>query len=181
MEKEKPARESPIKQEQIKPEFKCVNCVKQYKTQSGLWKHTQICKIVPISTDSSNLSNEIKELKNIITEMVLNQQPTTINSNISNYINVFINDKFRNACDIRKFIAGIDFSKENYHNLLMDYVGGNAEIITKNYKNLPEFERPVYCFTGEDKHQQIAHIQHENNWIVEPELSWERQVQREQD
>ena len=24
-------------------------------------------------------------------------------------------------------------------------------------------------------------IQHENNWIVEPELSWERQVQREQD
>jgi hypothetical protein len=53
----------------------------------------------------------------------------------------------------------------------MDYVGGNAEIITKNYKNLPEFERPVYCFTGEDKHQQIAHIQHENSWIVEPELS----------
>ena len=63
----------------------------------------------------------------------------------------------------------------------MDYVGGNAEIITKNYNNLPEFERPVYCFSGEDKHQQIAHIQHGNSWIVEPELSWERQVQREQD
>jgi hypothetical protein len=63
----------------------------------------------------------------------------------------------------------------------MDYVGGNAEIITKNYNNLPEFERPIYCFSGEDKHQQIAHIQHENNWVVEPELSWERQVQREQD
>jgi hypothetical protein len=103
----------------------------------------------------------------------------TINNN--NYINIFLNDKCHNACDIRKFISGIDFSKENYHNLLMDYVGGNAEIITKNYKSLPEYERPVYCFEGEDKHQQIAHIQHDNKWIVEPELSWERQVIREQD
>jgi hypothetical protein len=180
IEKDKPAQETLV-QEQKKIEFKCTNCVKQYKTQSGLWKHAQICKVVPISIDSSDLSNEIKELKNIITEMVLNHQPTTINNNNNNYINIFLNDKCRNACDIRKFIAGIDFSKENYHNLLMDYVGGNAEIITKNYNNLPEFERPVYCFTGEDKHQQIAHIQHENNWVVEPELNWERQVQREQD
>jgi hypothetical protein len=171
---------------QINNVYKCPNCVKQYKTKSGRWKHSQICKIVPVMpeielVDTSNLSNEIKELKNIITEMVLNQQPTTINNNNNNYINIFLNDKCRNACDIKKFIAGIDFSKENYHNLLMDYVGGNAEIITKNYNNLPEFERPVYCFSGEDKHQQIAHIQHENNWIVEPELNWERQVQREQD
>lgn len=89
MGKEKPAQEPLIKQEQIKSEFKCVNCVKQYKTQSGLWKHAQICKVIPISTDSSNLSNEIKELKNIITEMVLNQQPTTINNNNNtNYINI---------------------------------------------------------------------------------------------
>jgi hypothetical protein len=114
--------------------------------------------------------------------MAKSQHPTTINNNnMSNYLNIFLNDKCRNACDIRKFIAGIDFSKKNYHNLLMDCVGGNAEIITKNCNNLPEFERPVYYSSGEDKHQQIAHIQHESNWVVEPELSWERQVQREQD
>ena len=110
--KEKPALES-LKCEQIKPEFKCINCLKRYKTQSGLWKHAQICRVVPVSINSSNLSNEIKELKNIITEMVLNQQPTTINNNNTNYINTFLNDKCRNACDIRKFIARIDFSKEN--------------------------------------------------------------------
>jgi hypothetical protein len=120
---------------------------------------------------SQDLHAEIVNLKGMIIELVKNQQPTTINNNISNYINVFLNDKCRNACDKRKFIGGTDFSKENYQNLLMDYVGGNSEIITKHYKNLPEFERPVYCFSGEDKQQQIAHIQHENNWIVEPELS----------
>ena len=168
-------------------EYKCKNCIKTYKSNQGLWFHKKICKaselVVP-EVVLENLHIKIDNLERIIVEMAKNQHLTTINNNNinnNNYINIFLNDKCRNACDIRKFIAGIDFSKENYHNLLMDYVGGNAEIITKNYNNLPEFERPVYCFSGEDKHQQIAHIQHENNWIVEPELSWERQVQREQD
>jgi hypothetical protein len=168
-------------------EYKCKNCVKTYKSNQGLWFHKKICKASELAVPEvvlENLHIKIDNLERIIVEMAKNQHPTTINNNNinnNNYIHIFLNDKCRNACDIRKFIAGIDFSKENYHNLLMDYVGGNAEIITKNYNNLPEFERPVYCFSGEDKHQQIAHIQHENNWIVEPELSWERQVQREQD
>ena len=42
----------------------------------------------------------------------------------------------------------------------MDYVGSNAEIITKNYKSLPEYERPLYVFNGEDEHQKVAHIQY---------------------
>jgi hypothetical protein len=176
-----------------KSTFDCEKCERKYQTKSGLKKHCQKCKviktivpqtIVPVIV-SIDLQNKIDSLEKVIDNLavlVKNQQSsTTINNNISNYINIFLNDKCRNACDIKKFIAGIDFSKENYHNLLMDYVGGNAEIITKNYNNLPEFERPVYCFSGEDKHQQIAHIQHENSWVVEPELSWERQVQREQD
>jgi hypothetical protein len=167
-------------------EYKCKNCIKTYKSNQGLWFHKKICKApesaVPEAVLEKNLHIKIDNLERIIVEMAKNQHLTTINNNnINNYINIFLNDKCRNACDISKFIAGIDFSKENYHNLLMDYVGGNAEIITKNYNNLPEFERPVYCFSGEDKHQQIAHIQHENNWVIEPELSWERQVQREQD
>ena len=168
-------------------EYKCKNCIKTYKSNQGLWFHKKICKASELAVPEvviESLNIKIDNLERIIVEMAKNQHLTTINNNNinnNNYINIFLNDKCRNACDIRKFIAGIDFSKENYHNLLMDYVGGNAEIITKNYNNLPEFERPVYCFSGEDKHQQIAHIQHENNWIVEPELSWERQVQREQD
>jgi hypothetical protein len=78
-----------------------------------------------------------------------------------------LNDKCHNACDIKKFIAGIDFSKENFEKLLRDYVGGNAEIITKNYNNLLECERPIYSFNGEDEHQKVVHIKHDDKWIVE--------------
>ena len=62
---------------------------------------------------------------------------------------------------------------------MKDYVGGNAEIITKSYNNSPENESPVYVFNGEDEHQEVAHIQYDNKWEVEREFSCEKQVRRE--
>jgi hypothetical protein len=73
----------------------------------------------------------------------------------------------------------MDFSKEKYQNILKDYVGGNAEIKTKSYDSLPDNERPVYVFNGEDDHRKVAHVQYDNEWIVERELGWGKQVRRE--
>ena len=170
----------------------CKVCNKKYLSQPGLWAHNKKCKpaevvVAVLTPPETDLHAKIDNLERIILGMANNQQPAinnTINNdnrvNINaNYINVFLNDKCGNACDIKKFIAGIDFSKENYQNILQDYVGGNAEIITKSYKSLPEFERPVYSFSGEDENQKVAHIQHDDKWIVEHEVSWLNQVRRE--
>jgi hypothetical protein len=157
-----------------------------YKSNPGLWAHKKKCKTVVSVSSETDLHAKIDNLEKVIdklTDLVRNQQPTTVNNNNSinnnNYINIFLNEKCHNAYDIKRFIAGIDFSKENFEKLIMDYVGGNAEIITKNYNNLPEYERPVYVFNGEDEHQKIAHIQYDNKWIVERELGWEKQVRKE--
>ena len=173
--------------------FQCKVCNKKYLSQPGLWGHNKKCKpavaplITPDAVPETDLHAKIDNLERIILTLVNNQQPTAINNTINdnrvninaNIINVFLNDKCGNACDIEKFIAGIDFSKENYHKILQDYVGGNAEIITKSYKSLPEFERPVYSFSGEDEHQKVVHIQHDDKWIVEREINWMDQVRRE--
>jgi hypothetical protein len=168
--------------------FKCPNCVKTYKGNTGLWAHKKVCKAtaVPVAIPETpppeiDLREEINNLKGMIIELAKNQQPTTINNNINNnnYINIFLNNKCHNACDIKKFIAGIDFSKENFHKILKDYVGGNAEIITKSYNSLPEYERPIYSFIGEDDHQKVVHIQHDDKWVVERELGWTNQVRIE--
>jgi hypothetical protein len=144
--------------------------------------------VAPIPPEIINidLHAKIDNLEKVIdklTVLVQNQQVSTINNNINNnitnYINVFLNDKCHNAYDIKKFISGIDFSKENFEKLLRDYVGGNAEIITKNYNSLPECERPIYTFNGEDEHQKVVHIKHDDKWVVERELGWEKQVRRE--
>lgn len=59
----------------------------------------------------SEVRDELRKLADKITESVKYQQPTTIN-NDNNYMNIFLNEKCHNACDISKFITGIDFSKE---------------------------------------------------------------------
>jgi hypothetical protein len=56
---------------------------------------------------------------------------------------IYHNGLHHNAYDIKKFMAGIDFSKDNFEKLIRDYVGGNAEIITKNNDSVPEYECPV--------------------------------------
>ena len=189
---------SVVTEEDKNCKHQCKVCNKKYLSQPGLWAHKKKCialepiiptvVIVPemdLHAKIDGLHTEIDSLKEMIIEMAKTQSPTmtTINNNntnnISNYINVFLNDKCHNAYDIKKFISGIDFSKENFEKLIRDYVGGNAEVITKNYKSLPEYERPVYCFNGEDEHQKVAHIQHDDKWIVERELGWEKQVRRE--
>jgi hypothetical protein len=172
--------------------YKCKKCERGYQSKSGLQKHKSVCTapdvVAPIPPEIVNidLHAKIDNLEKVIdklTVLVQNQQVSTINNNINNnitnYINVFLNDKCHNAYDIKKFISGIDFSKENFEKLLRDYVGGNAEIITKNYNSLPECERPIYTFNGEDEHQKVVHIKHDDKWVVERELGWEKQVRRE--
>ena len=89
-----------------------------------------------------SLNKEIDGMKGMIEELKKTQleNNTTINNDnmdINNrYINIFLEkDSSRNMSDITKFIAGIDYSNDNYHNQLMDYLGNNTVIVTKIYKN----------------------------------------------
>lgn len=162
----------------------CKNCNKQYKSQPGLWHHNKKCKVITVVTDPS-LTSQIEELiknQNILSELIKNQQPSIINNNNNNFnINIFLNDKCGNACNLVEFIEKIEFKGEHFEKFLVDYVKGNAEVIEEKFNEIPKFERPLYCFTGEDQHQSIAHIQHDNQWVIEPEIAWERQIANDQD
>ena len=165
--------------------FKCKNCDKTYKSNPGLWSHKKNCKPIAVAVavqvpSERDLHADIKTLTGIVLKMAKDLQPPTINNiNDNNYINLFLNYKCHNAYDIKKFIANIDFSKENFDEIIRDYVGGNAKIIMKKYNSLPEYERPIYVFNGEDEHQKVAHIKYDNKWVVERELGWTIQVRRE--
>jgi hypothetical protein len=109
----------------ISPKYECDVCNICYKSQSGLWKHVKVCKNVvsPLPADETirntlDLHTKIDNLERVIdqlTVLVKNQQPTSItnnNNNNNNYKNIFLNDKCHNAYDIKRFIAGIDFSNK---------------------------------------------------------------------
>ena len=137
--------------------LKCPKCEKMYRSKQGLWSHKKICKAIAVAVavqvpSETDLHAKIDKLEKVIdklTVLVENQQPTTINNNNNNYINIFLNDKCHNAYDIKKFIASIDFSKENFEKLIQDYVGGDADIITKNFTKVCRNTNVHYMFLME--------------------------------
>ncbi len=130
--------------------------------------------IIKIMTDSSEkmnfLMNENKELRNQLKEQ--NQQITELipkvgnNNNNNNLkqnfnINLFLNEKCKDALSMDEFIDKIEISMKN---LLTTREKGQAEgisnIIVENMNKLSLYERPLHCT---DKKRETLYIKN-NEW-----------------
>ena len=162
-------------------EHQCQICFKIYTNQSSLWSHKKKCK--KVENVDVDLSEKINKIESLVETLVKNQQPSVVNNivnnnNITNInINIFLNNECKNACTIEEFIDKIQFDKVNYNHILDDYAEGNMEVICREYHELPEFERPLYCFLGDEGK---AYIKYNTEWIMEDEKSWIDQIKREQ-
>ena len=179
-----------ISENQINNEYKC-SCGKIYKHQSSLSKHKKKCNlkdiqiietrkekdelkllIIKIMTDNSEkmnfLMNENNELRNQLKEQ--NQQITELipkvgnnNNNIKQKfnINVFLNEKCKDALSMDEFIDKIEISIKN---LLTTKEKGQAQgisnIIIENMNKLSLYERPLHCT---DKKRETLYIKN-NEW-----------------
>ena len=160
-----------INNEQKSSLLLCGICNKTFKTNSGRWKHEQKCKIINNKEDNQLLnkdalvdyikeSNEIKEIllkENEELKLQLKQQnkqisklipkvgSTTINNNKLS-INVFLNEKCKDAISIDKFINNIEISLKNLLTTKTKGIGiGINEIISENINKLSVYERPIHC------------------------------------
>jgi hypothetical protein len=176
--------------------FTC-ECGKVYKHQSSLCKHKQKCEfkkddikglIVKIMKENSEkmnfLMNENQDLRNQLKEQ--NEQITQLipkvgnnNNNNNNLkqkfnINLFLNEKCKDALSMDEFIDKIEISMKN---LLTTKEKGQAEgisnIIIENMNKLSLYERPLHCT---DKKRETLYIKNnewekdENNMLISKAL-----------
>jgi len=166
--------------------FKCDNCNKTYKETSGLWRHTQKCKLN--NEKQENNSNEtdkdlimllIKEHTKLIEqnsellEVIKNGSYNTINSNNTNSNNktfnlqFFLNETCKDAMNIMDFVDSIKLQLSDLEKVgRLGYVEGISNIITSNLKALDVTQRPVHCT---DKKRETLYIKDENKWEKEDE------------
>ena len=175
-------------------QFTC-NCGRIYKHKSSLSKHKSKCQynldlviktenkehenkqelkslIIKIMTDSSEkmniLMNENKELRKQITEMIprIGNNNNTLKQKFN--INVFLNEKCKDALSIDEFIDKIDISIKN---LLTTKEKGQTQgisnIIMENMNQLSLYERPLHCT---DKKRETIYIKNQE---------WEKDDNRE--
>jgi len=139
--------------------FICENCNKEYKDNSGLWRHKKKCNLVEQSvglfvenTDNnkdellSYLMQENKEFKNLILEIVkkdtcaTSHHITHTNSHNNSFnLNFFLNETCKDAMNITDFVDSIKLQLSDLERVgEVGYVEGISNIIVKSLKQLDD-------------------------------------------
>ena len=168
----------------------CQNCNKEYKDNSGLWKHKKVCNFTelqieikepepePLESNKDELINylmkENQEFKNLILEIV---KKDTYNNSTNNSTNnshnkafnlqFFLNETCKDAMNIMDFVESIQLQLSDLERVgELGYVEGISNIIIKNLKELDVSQRPVHCT---DKKRETMYIKDENKWEKDEE------------
>ncbi len=151
-------------------------CGKTYKTRGGFSKHKKKCTYTVVSEVSvvekptSNVEELLHELiednKNLRSEIKnLKLGTTTYNQNLS--INLFLNDKCKDAMTLTDFVENLHLSlKDLDFTNTQGYVEGISKIFIRNLNNMDVTERPIHC---SDQKRLQFYVKKENKWEKDAE------------
>jgi len=172
--------------------FICENCDKEFKTNSGLWKHNKICKI----SNDNNIDNKDDIIMLLIKEnsdfkkMLMEQQnmmlkimekginntdshdtnTNTHNTNSHNKafnLQFYLNETCKNAMNLSEFIDSIHPQLSDLISVgELGYVEGMSKIIIDNLNKLDFTERPINCT---DKKRDVVYVKDDNKWEKDDE------------
>jgi hypothetical protein len=172
------------------PLYSCLTCNKIYNSRNSLWYHEKKCKST-YALEASN--NDVKMLTTFVVDVVkqnqefqkmiveqnkqLIEQSKTINYNTNNNCNntinnkfnlqVFLNDKCKDALSITEFIDSLKISFQDLENVgSLGYVEGISKIFVKGLKQLDVYKRPIHC---SDLKRETMYIKEQNNWEKDSE------------
>ena len=168
------------------------NCGKEYKSQSGLWKHQQKCNIETNNQNNNQTNNQINngvkeksdicdkelvitllkqnaELLEIIKNGTNNINNNTINQNNCNNktfnLQVFLNETCKDAMNLSEFIDNIKLQLSDLENVgKLGYVEGISNIIIKSLNALDVEKRPMHC---SDVKREIMYVKDDDEWQKE--------------
>ncbi len=169
--------------------FYFCECGKEYKHRQSLWKHKKDCNTTTHNIESNNskvlnmenfmevmkqnsdFKDLILEQNKIIMELAKNSTYNMTNCNNNNNINshnktfnlqVFLNEKCKDALNIDEFVDSLKISLADIENLGENgFVSGVSRIFVNGLKNLDIYKRPIHC---SDLKRETMHIKEHNIW-----------------
>ena len=124
------------------------------------------------------LIKENQEFKSLIMDLIKKDHNTNItnnnNNNNSNNINninnsfnlnLFLNEKCKDAININDFVDNVKMQLSDLENFgHMGYVEGVSQILIKNLNDLDTYSRPIHC---SDFKREILYIKDDDKWTKE--------------
>ena len=172
--------------------FEC-ECGNSYKHRQGLSRHKKTCTFIEeeksIAQNSGGQDNELVMLlvKNqtdfqnlVVTQMTTQQQQineiipkigntmtnshnNTTNNNNKFNMNIYLNEKCKDAMTLSDFIDNLQISDEDFETTRTEgIVSGLTDIFTKELRNLDVRKLPIHC---SDIRRETFYIKEENEWV----------------
>ena len=169
--------------------FTC-ECGKEYKHRQSLYAHKKKCEwneseitensntSVVVANDNVSIIQEMKEMQRELLDTIQNQQETINNmvskvgnttnnlTNNNNFnINLFLNDKCKDAINFSDFIDRIEISHDDLeNNRELGFVNGVTKILMDNLNTMNLYERPLHCT---DTKRETLYIKEADEWKKE--------------
>jgi hypothetical protein len=94
---------------------------------------------------------------------IINTNTNCNNNNKQFNLQVFLNEKCKNAMNMSDFISSLEILDEDFENIgKLGYVQGISNIFIKGLKDLDETKRPLHC---NDIKRETLYIKEDDNWI----------------
>jgi hypothetical protein len=168
------------------PKNRCEKCGNNYKYPSGLSKHRKKCILPDESDESPSENDETPSLENklvpaithdLVVELIkqnhefktmmmeMMKTTTVVNNTIHNNsfnLNVFLNEKCKDAVNIMDFVNNLQIDFADLENVgHKGYIEGITQIILKHMKEMDVEKRPMHCT---DLKREIMYIKDQNTW-----------------
>jgi dsDNA-binding SOS-regulon protein len=94
---------------------------------------------------------------------IINTNTNCNNNNKQFNLQVFLNEKCKNAMNMSDFISSLEILDEDFENIgKLGYVQGISNIFIKGLKDLDETKRPLHC---NDIKRETLYIKEDDSWI----------------
>jgi len=178
------------KEQQVPKVYIC-DCGKEYKHSSSLCKHKTKCK--GINNENENIRIEKQDndryelLTNTILELVKkndeltssiveiskqigNNNNNTINSNNKFNLNVFLNEKCKDAMSLTDFVKSLEITMDDFIQTgELGFVDGLSRVMIERINDMDLYNRPIHC----------TDLKRETLYIKDAE-KWEKDANKEQ-
>ena len=164
--------------------YSCI-CGRTYKYRQGLYVHKKTCKPeihTPSNNDFQNQQFQIilelikdnKEIKDFLVEQnkqvielakLAGHNTTHTNSHNKFNINMFLNEKCKDALNISEFVEQLQIGITDLEETgRLGFAEGISKIFIKGLNQLELYDRPIHC---NDFKREVLYIKDANQWTKE--------------
>jgi len=104
-----------------------------------------------------------KQLLEVMKENIGTHNTTNNTTNNKFNLNIFLNEKCKDAFNITDFINGIDVGFKDFENFgTLGYVSSINNILIRELKGLDVYKRPIHC---SDLKREVIHVKDNDTWV----------------